>query len=197
VRDRSDAGDWTKRTVRVLRRQAFGQGASLRLIAKPFYARIQGASLRDTLVPAGTIVSAVALLLSASYVPTPSSLPPSLRLSQSGDGIGCGGSNQQPGLPMMTLLPRSAYETSRPLREGRERRVVFGQRPGKQQWVATQQPAGNARLAAAATGCDEAAERRRPASPTLHALPPSLRLSQSGDGIGFGGKLSVRELPCA
>src|SRR5690606_17181661 len=115
----------------------------------------------------------------------------------SGDGIGCGGSNQQPGLPMMTLLPRSAYETSRPLREGRERRVVFGQRPGKQQWVATQQPAGNARLAAAATGCDEAAERRRPASPTLHALPPSLRLSQSGDGVGFGGKLSVRELPCA
>jgi len=36
--------------------------------------------------------------------------------------------------------------------------------PGKRQWVATQQPVGNARLAAAAISCDEAAERR-PAGP--------------------------------
>jgi hypothetical protein len=37
--------------------------------------------------------------------------------------------------------------------------------PGKRQWVATQQPVGNARLAAAAISCDEAAEWRRPAEP--------------------------------
>src|SRR5690606_24080 len=123
------------------------------------------------LFSADTVASAVALLLSASYgSQRPSrcaSFTLKMTLSRSGDGIGFGGSNQQPGLPMMTLLPRRASETSRPLREGRERRVVFGQRPGKQQWVATQQPAGNARLAAAATGCDEAAERRRPASLTF------------------------------
>ena len=163
----------------LLWRQAFGLGASSRLIAKPFLCadprRFASGSAWFVLV---RVASAVALLLSASYgSQRPHALSPSHRRRPAGAVTGC------------------ALEAS--FRSGNHLALdckAFFMRGSKALRFGI-------RLVCACTGdfcCGFAAQRfvRLPTALHFASFTPS-KASRGGDGMCFGGKLSVRELPCA
>jgi hypothetical protein len=130
-----------------------------------FYARIQGASLRDPLVSSGTVISAIALLLSASSgSQRPHALPPSPK------SIGPAGA-----APAFAAEEATGSQAGPTVTHRRSLTGSSGPETARGWWVGVPWSA----MGPVATSCDEAAEWRRPAEPLTDHFAERLRNKQT------------------